>query len=128
MGSCKTLAMVVLLAGTAALPGAPAEAQLGRCSVRGYGVDEDREGATNLRTTRNSPCWFDLRFGAAGLMLSTPPGNGRVDVQGARVTYTPAPGFLGQDHFVLQSRGPLSAATGRRRPALQFNVSVLVTR
>jgi hypothetical protein len=117
-----------LAAIAAAAPAAPVAAQFGICEVTGYGVDSDRTGEpTNMRTKRNLPCWFNLRFGADSLMLTTPPGNGRVEVQGARVTYTPAPNYLGADHFVLQSRGPMMS-TGQRRPGLQFSVAVLVTR
>jgi hypothetical protein len=121
-------ALVVVLAAFAAVPSQPVEAQFGTCEVRGYGVDENREGMpTNMRTSRNSPCWFDLRFGAEGLLLTTRPEHGRVEVQGSRITYTPAPRYLGEDRFVLQSRGPMSTTTGRRRPNMQFTVSVLVT-
>ena len=122
-------ALAAVVATWAAMP-TPAGAQLlGTCEVTGYGVDSEREGApTNMRATRNQPCWFDMRFGAEGLMLTTAPGNGRVEVQGARVTYTPARNFSGEDQFVLQSRGPLSTTTGRRRPNMQFRVHVIVSR
>ncbi len=120
-------ALALTLAAFAGLQ--PAGAQLGDgCDVRGYGVDSEREGEpTNMRTRRNQPCWFNLRFGAESLMLTTAPGHGRVEVQGARITYTPVPNYLGPDRFVLQSRGAMSS-TGRRRPTMQFVVSVLVTR
>ena len=120
--------LIVLAAWAGAAPLRPVEAQFGTCEVRGFGIDQDREGPTNMRTTRNSPCWFDMRFGAEGLILTTAPEHGRVEVQGARVTYTPTPQYLGADRFVLQSRGGMSIATGRRRPNLQFLVAVLVTR
>jgi hypothetical protein len=112
-----------------ALPLMRAGAQVGTCEVRGYGVDDDRQGApTNMRVSRNAPCWFDLRFGADGLILSTEPEHGRVELEGTRVTYTPVHQFVGEDHFVLQSRGAMSTTTGRRRPNMMFSVAVLVTR
>ena len=128
MGWRARVVMIVLGAWAGAVPLHPVEAQFGTCEVRGFGVDSDREGPTNMRTSRNSPCWFDMRFGAEGLILATMPEHGRVEVQGARVTYTPAPQYLGEDRFVLQSRGGVSTVTGRRRPNLQFLVAVLVTR
>jgi hypothetical protein len=126
----RSLPLAAIVAAAAVpLPVQPVTAQVGTCEVRGYGVDEDREGMpTNMRLSRNAPCWFDLRFGASGLQLTTAPEHGRVEVQGTRVTYTPAHQYVGEDRFVLQSRAPLSTTTGHRRPSIQFQVSVLVTR
>ena len=133
MDWCKRALAGALVAalGVAAvvLPLVRAAAQVGTCEVRGYGVDDDRQGMpTNMRVSRNAPCWFDLRFGAQGLILSTEPEHGRVEVEGTRVTYTPVHQFVGEDRFVLLSRGPMSTTTGRRRPNMTFNVAVLVTR
>ena len=129
MTGWRSGALMAMVAISAAAPH-PLDAQLlGVCEVTGYGIDNERQGApTNMQVSRNQPCWFNLRFGADGLILSTPPAHGRVEVQGTRITYLPTRNYVGEDQFTLQSRGSMSTAAGRRRPNMQFQVHVLVIR
>jgi hypothetical protein len=81
--------------------------------------------ATNMNVARNGRC--NYTSGMADLRLDTPPRNGRVEINGSGVTYTPNPNFSGSDSYVFSGSGRGGGGRGGSGASGRVSITVSVT-
>lgn len=91
------------------------------CQVPTTAVNAGQHISKPMTVSRGHRC--PGSFGSGAIVLSTPPRNGTVIVEGNRYAYTPRPGFVGQDAFTLTSHWPWGGKTWTGH--VTYNVTVV---
>jgi hypothetical protein len=102
-------AVLALAAALLALPAGAQERQRGTCEVslgRGAAQASGANGAMQVESGRSCGTAVmrnpERNEPTSSLALATPPAHGRVTItQPNRFDYTPAPGFTGEDRFII---------------------------